>query len=319
MPRPTSGTTIQRPDLGVIAYEYNLTASQRGFIGQQVMPVFDVPEKSADYPVIPIESLMKMPETKRAPRTGYNRGDYEFETDTYSCKEHGWEEPVDDTEAALYSRFFDAEEVAVMRATDILLRGHEKRVADAVMSTSNFSVATAATSWATPANATPKTDIENAQSAMRSASGLLPNVAVMSWDLFKKALKIDEIADTLQYTNPVQIMEDAAQRLLLAQYFGVSDVLVGNAMYDSNAKGKSFSLSNIWSGTYVFLGRVGGGRDLKQPIVGRTFLWTGDSPQIITTEQYRDDSIRSNIYRVRQHVDEEFIFTGAGYLLKAIL
>jgi hypothetical protein len=85
MARPTSATTVQRPDLGQVAYEYMLDASQRGFIGLDVLPIFEVPEQSADYPVIPIESLLKIPDTKRAPRGNYNRGDYEFEMGIYVC------------------------------------------------------------------------------------------------------------------------------------------------------------------------------------------------------------------------------------------
>ena len=65
MPRPTSATTVQRPDLGALAYEYLIDAAARGFIGMSVMPLFEVPEKSSDYPVIPIESLVTDQDTKR--------------------------------------------------------------------------------------------------------------------------------------------------------------------------------------------------------------------------------------------------------------
>ena len=60
------------------------------------------------------------------------------------------------------------------------------------------------------------------------------------------------------------------------------------------------------------------GRDLREPCLGRTFLWTADSPQNIVTEQYREEQSRSTIYRVRHSVDEAFVFTGAGYLLSNI-
>ena len=90
MPNPTSGTTLQRPDLGALAYEFYKDAPQRGFIGLQVMPVFEVPQVSMDYPKIPIEAFMKLQKTSRARRGNYNRSDYEFETGTFKCEEHGW-------------------------------------------------------------------------------------------------------------------------------------------------------------------------------------------------------------------------------------
>ena len=51
------------------------------------------------------------------------------------------------------------------------------------------------------------------------------------------------------------------------------------------------------------------------PCLGRTFLWANDSPANLMVEQYREEQTRSTIYRSRQHVDEAFVFSGAGYLL----
>ncbi len=321
MPRPTSGTTLQRPDLGAIAFEYMLEASQRGFIGLSLLPVFEVPEQSADYPVIPIESLLKLQDTARTPRGNYNRSDYQFETGTYSCKEHGWEEPVDDTEAALYRRYFDAEEVAVMRAVDIILRNQEARVAAKLFSTTYVTgTADVSIAWNTSATCTPLANVTTAKIAMRAASGLDPNVAAMSKKVFDTLMLASELKDAFKYTNPLEVGSYEAKRRLLAQYFGLEDVFVGGAIKDGAKKGQSFSISEIWDDEYVGLFKISaGGNDLRDPCIGRTFLWVGDSPSNLTTEQYRDDPTRSNIYRVRQNTDEALVFAGAGYLIGNII
>lgn len=319
MPRPTSGTTIQRPDLGALAYEYMMSAADRGFIGLQILPIFEVSEQSADYPVIPIEALLKMPDTKRAPRGAYNRGDWEFETGTYACEEYGWEEPVDDVEARLYRRFFDAEEVAVMRATDIILRAHEKRVASMVFNTSSVTnTAAVTTEWSTASSCTPKADVKTAKRALKAATGVDVNTIVMSEKVLENVLISAELKTYLQYTNPHLLTGRAAQLNLLAQYFDVDRVLVGGSQYDSTDKGQSYTLADIWDDEYVLLARIAGGNNLRDPSLGRTFLWTADSPSILVTESYREEQTRSNIYRVRQYTDEAFIFAGAGYLLSNI-
>jgi hypothetical protein len=56
---PTSSTTIQRPDLAQLMYEYNFEAAQAGFIGAVLLPLYPVFEKSADYPFLPFEAFMK--------------------------------------------------------------------------------------------------------------------------------------------------------------------------------------------------------------------------------------------------------------------
>ena len=319
MPRPTSATTLQRPDLGALAYEYMLESSQRGFIGLEILPTFDVSEQSADYPVIPIEAILKVPVTKRAPDGSYPRSDWEFETGTYSCEEYGWEERVDDAEANLYARYFDAEEVAVKRAVDILLRQQEKRISAATFNTSNFSSTAVSTEWSTAASCTPRSDINTGKQAMRTASGLMPNVLVMSLKVLENLLLASEITDALKYTNPIEIGGIEAQKRVLAQYFGVDRVLIGGAIYDAGKKGKAMSITDLWDDEYVGLFKVSsGGMDLKEPVVGRSFLWVSDSPQNLVTETYREEQTRSNVFRVRHNIDEAFIFTGAGYLLSNI-
>lgn len=321
MARPTSGTTIQRPDLGAIAYEYLLDADQRGFIGLALLPIFEVPQQTADYPVIPLEALLKLQDTKRAPRGDYNRSDYNFEMGTYSCEEYGWEELVDDAEANLYRRFFDAEEVATMRAIDILLRGQEARAAAMLFNTSNITAtADVAISWNTAASAVPRTNIYAAKAAMRAASGLSPNVIAMSKKVFENVMLTAEIKDALKYTNPIEIGGEEAQQRILAMYFGVNKILVGGSIKDSAKKGQSASIADLWDDEYVLLAKISnGGQDLRDPCLGRTFLWTGDSPSILVTEQYREEQKRSWVYRVRNNVDEAFVFTGAGYLLGNII
>jgi hypothetical protein len=54
---------------------------------------------------------------------------------------------------------------------------------------------------------------------------------------------------------------------------------------------------------------------MREPALGRTFLWMPDSPTQLTVDQYREEQTRSNIYRVRHNCDEVVQFTGAAYLL----
>jgi hypothetical protein len=313
MPRPTSSTTIQRPDLGALAYEYMLDASQRGFIGLDILPIFEVSEQTAEYPIIPIESLIKEQDTKRSARGDYARGDWEFATGNYACEEYGWEEPVDDVEAKLYARFFDAEMVSTEIAVDRILRSHEKRIAALVFASADTNVSV---EWSTAATATPRANIEAGRNAMRAASGVMPNAVAMGWVPFRNALNTAELKDALKYTNPIELGGLEVQKRVLAQYFGVDRILVGDAQRDSAKKGQSTVLADIWDDEYVALLRVSDGSPrLREPVYGRTFLWFEDSPQTVVVETYREEQKRSTIVRARQHVDEAVIFAGAKYVL----
>lgn len=318
MPRPTDATAVQREDLGAIAYEYTENA-RNGFIGLSLMPIFESAVQTAEYPVIPLEALLKMPDVNRTPEGNYNRGGWKFETDLFKCKEKGWEEPVDDVEAELYARFFDAETVSTERAVKIIERAQEKRIQGILQNTSNFSNAAVTTEWDTSATCTPRSDVFTAKEAMRTSAGVIPNVGACSMVVLNSLLLAAEIQDALKYTNPLEMGGLEAQLAQLAKYFGLDRLEVAGAQYDSAKQGQTAVLADLWDDEYFGLYNVSsGGLDLREPVVGRTFLWTGDSPQNTVVESYRDETVRGDIIRVRHNVDEEIIYAGAGYLLTNI-
>ena len=318
--RPTSSTTISRPDLGALAYEYDANALSLGFIAGQVLPTFDVVEQTGEYPIIPIEAMLKLPKnTKRAPRTEYSRTDWEFETDYYSCQDHGFEEPLDDVEARMYRRLFDGETVSVQRAMQVIMRVREKRVADKLLSTTYVPANgnAAGGNWSTLASCVPNTDVAAVMLSHYYTYGVRMTKAAMSDILFNYIWHSAAFRTANQYVLNIDNSPKEIRRQMVANFLGLDEVLVGNELYDSALKKKAFSLAGIWSATklLLFAGALPGDLDLKKPVLGRTFLWTGDSPDILTVEQYREEKIRSEVYRVRHTVDEKLIFPYAGYIM----
>jgi len=317
---PLNNQAMQRPDLGAVAYETILGGSNQGFIGMNVMPVFDTTLQSAEYPVIPTEALLKSHDTSRSARGNYNRDTYDFDLRNFSCRENGHEELLDDSEAKLYARYFSAEQVATVRAAGILLRGMEQRIAGIAQNTANAAgTAAVGTAWSVPATAKPKADIKDAISSLRSASGVKADTVVMGYQAFQNVLVTAELLTYLQYTSPHLLEGEDAQKATLARYFGVKQVLVGDAITDSAKRGKATVITDIWDNTKVCVMKLSsGGQDLREPSFGRTFLWTADAPSVVTTETYRVEAQRSNVYRVRQYTDEAVQFVGANYILSGI-
>ncbi len=305
MPAPTSDTAIQRPDLGALVYEYMQNAPTMGYIGLEVMPLFPVMEQTADYPVIPTEALMKVQDTRRAMRGSYNRSDYEFEDGYYATKENGWEEPVDDRERKLYATKFDADVVAVRRATNIILRGQEKRIADKVFSETNFTAVEVTHEWDDPVNGVPLTNIETGKLSVRLKCGMIPNTLIIAYSTF---LNLRRNAQLIAQFGQNFAGQDANKMTVtqLASLLDIEKLLVGGAVYDAAKKGQAASIADLWSNEYAMLTITDGG-DLTQPCIGKTFLWTSDSPNNVVTEQYRDEGRRSDVFRVRHDTDESFI------------
>lgn len=320
MPRPSNPVAIQRPDLAEIAFEAIVSVPEQGFVGQEIFPRTKVENIYGDYPKIPVEALLKSNDTRRAPRGGYNRNDWEFDTGNYVCQEHGYEEVLDDIEARLYQRLFDAESVCVERAALKIYLNYELRIINLVTNPANIVLTDPATAFWNGGSAAPMLDVTAAKMGLRYGSGIAANSIVMSYQAFQALLTTAELVSYLKFTNPPLALGFEEQKKLIASYFGLEQCLVAGGLYDRADKGLAADLANIWPDDIVLVARLAlPGDKLGAPCLGKTFLWVKDSPGFLVSELYREPERRSTVYRVRQHTAEEFVFPRAGFLLTAVM
>lgn len=317
MPSPSSALVTLRPDLAASFEQYDLAMSMAGFIGTQVLSVVDVPAQAGNFGIIPIEQLLQTTTTTRAPGGAYPRSQYTFSPSTYATKENGMEEPVDDREAAMYANYLAAEQYAGLRARDRVMRNYEIRVTNLLTSTSTFTGAKTsgvAVTWKTFGSSTPVVDIVTAKKAVYANSGLLPNAVVMGWNAFQNCRQSAAVIDRVKYSgqdDPKNITTN-----ILAQLFDVEQVIVAGTQKNTANEGAAVSLSQVWNDDRVQVCRIAKTQDFKEPCIGRTFHWSADGSSIGgTVESYRDETVRSNIVRVRMDTDEQILYSAAGYLL----
>ena len=309
MSRAKQSSAVFRPDLGQAVMEYmEDPAAGMGFIGLSVMPLFRTMVNSGSYPVVPKEALLKLANVDRAPRGKYGRDDWEYERGQFVTAERGFEEMLDDSERSLFDQEANgiADFVAARRAWGKIMRAQEKRIATKIFNASNFTNHDVTTCWDVVASATPIDDVKTGVGAFRKQCGMLPSALIISYTTFLALQVADQITDQLKYTMPGVDLANMTPAML-ARVFGVPQVLVGGAVYDSAGKGQAASIADIWDDEYAALVRIGSAQDITEPCVGRTFLWTADAPENPVVEEYRDEERRSDVYRVRHHVAEEFI------------
>jgi len=59
MPSPSAPATFNRPDLGLHFEEFDVMASQAGFIGPKLMPTFPASLQTASFSKITVASLLE--------------------------------------------------------------------------------------------------------------------------------------------------------------------------------------------------------------------------------------------------------------------
>jgi len=322
MPSPKTSLATLRPDLASFE-EFDLAMDRQGFIGHRVLTVIDVAKASGVFGRIKLVDLLQNRETARAPGSGYSRGSFRFDDETFATKEHGTEEPIDDVEAEMYAEYFDAEQISTQRAYDAVLRNAEKRVAAAVFNTTTWTgtglTTAVGTKWDVFATATPITDVLAAKKKVWDGVGMWPNALVISRKVFLNLRECAQIVDRIKYAgfqNPVSSEITIAS---LAQVFDLDMVLVAGAAKNTANEGQVAVIASVWSDTLAMICRIGNTSDFKEPCIGRTFHWNGDGSDIDgRVETYRDETIRGDVVRVRHQVEEKILYKECGHLLNTI-
>lgn len=336
--KPNPDVTL-RPDLSVFSTEYLLSASQRGFITTDVLPIYSVVEQFGQYPKLPLKELLKIEDIDRAPDGSYNEISSKWTQDSYISNDRGLTTSLEDTLVAKHRRYIDAELVGIELLVDKILRGQEKKVADVVMNPSNaVKTVDAETAWSDLENCNPRADVQKAIDDMTfNTTGFPPNALVMSHAVFRL---VSQCKSVLDYKSNYQIINSAitsgveAKKAMLAAYFEIDRILVADAIYDKASKGKDTVFGSIWDTNTVSLMRVSSGGKMEEPAFGRLLIYddtqtfarlvssraAGDlfSNLKIIIEQYRDEKHRNWQYRARYFAGEKVQYKGANYLITKV-
>src|ERR1041384_6832785 len=99
------------------------------FLGRKLFPLFMTPLQSANYYVLDDSNMLNFPtDIQRAPTAQYSRTRTKLSDDTWSTREYGHEELVDDRERSKYAIAIDADIAAIKRLTAIILYNQELRI-----------------------------------------------------------------------------------------------------------------------------------------------------------------------------------------------
>lgn len=316
----SQGNAVLRADLrGVVEESFNQSAL---YIGAKVLPPLPVLAKAGQYPYIGRASagLLKNNAKRRGPGTSYSRTTRAFTNDNYTCKEYGSEAVVPADESADISRFFDLEAAETRwKYRDVQL-AHEIRVKDTVFAPATFALTTSATAYTEAAAATFDVglDIDNAKAQIQSRgedpTGL---TAVLSLAVFNRIRSSTRLQNRIRGKSGSDTMLSLTA-IEVAVALGLKEVIIGAAAYDTSGEmATSASMSNIWSDTYIWLGKcvpASGPQDYFAGGTGYTLFWQQDAA-IFQVESYYEDDIRSTIIRARQNTDEKIVNANTAQLL----
>lgn len=316
MPAPSTLLASLRPDIKEAMQQFNLMMNLKRMIALQVFPVIETQEQGGSFPLIKVESLLKLVDTARASGGGYKLTEFDFTDDTFATKENGVTIPIDRRNKAIFHNF-QMELATAAFARNIVMTNLERRIAALLFNTGTFTPTSATVAWATLATCVPITDVEAAIQRLY-AKGIEANALIISWQTFRNLRNCEQIIERInsQGAGTPSKPEDITVQML-ANIFSLPKVIVGGAQYNSAAEGQTASLSGIWSNSYAMVTRVAEpGATFEDPSIGRTFHWAGDGSSIDgTIETYYVEDNRGDRLRYRMETQEKVLYTAAGELI----
>lgn len=316
---PYSGSYgTPRLDLGEAFYEYMYSPDK--FIASEVFGLFDSPKKKGTFSKIRRESLLRpASDLKRAPKSSYNRDDFDAEDQSFECEEYGTEVQLDHSDREFYKSDFDAEKAATEVGWHRLMVGFEQRVATILFDgTTNFTVANGKRTDVSAAWSTASTDIigdvQTAKEKVRSRTGENPNALVIGAGVVPFLMKNTGIKAAMSNDERKGI---EAIKSALASIFGLDKIIIGQAVTNAQNEGQTMtSATDVWSSIWASVCKVAdSGSSLVTPCVGRSLLWVADSPDAALMEEYEEPQTRSTVFRARHWMDELLIDANFAQLL----
>lgn len=275
------------------------------YIFDQVFPVVSVAKQSDFYFVFDKGSWFRDIAAKRAPGTRAQRADFSLTSASYVCVNYALAKGVPDEVRENADSPLRPDQEATEFVTDALLRAQEKRVADLITASTNWAYAASPTVQWTSDSADPLGDIELAINGVVSTIGRLPNVAVMSWDVWRYLKNHPDLLDRVKYTRP----GGQPQPNDLAGWFSLDKVLIGTSLVDSAIEGATSSLAYVW-GDDFWVGYVPATPALMTPAAGYSLEW---GERGVNT--YREDQEHQDVVEALHYTDEIITASDAGAII----
>lgn len=308
-----NSNALPRAEISQAVFEAQSNQAIVPFIGTEVLPILNVPARSGEYVKIDIgpAEVFNADALKIAAGSDRPRVTRRFTTDNYTCQSYELEELLPDETTTDLGRYFDVEVSSASFLNNQLMISHEQRVADLLYGSGLSAIsATAAYTAGSVDTLDICKDVDDAATEL-AKKNVVPDTVIMSLLVFNRIRRSTKLLNNL--FGPVKNVSQArpATAQEVAEALNVSRVLIGRAAANGAKKGQSYSGSFIWPNTKVIVAKLGSG-EFTSGGLGRTLLWSEDSPTPLVTETYRDEARRSNVIRARQNTAEKLIDASCG-------
>lgn len=292
--------------------------SVEDFVANQLFPTVPVDKQSDGYYIINKEDWLRIPDTKRSPKTAAKLSEWNVSTSTYFCNNyaHGTDNAKETLSNA--DRAIRVRENSTNYVTELLLRDKEFRVANQVTSISNVGsgvTLSGSDQWDDYVGSDPIGDVNTAHAFVENNTGMHANTMLIDKDTYRKLRHHPIIRDYVKYTQAGPVPDS-----ILQDVFEVDRILIGRGIYNGAKEGATASLVNIWGKNCLICHVNPSAIDLETATFGLGIQWQPEGfPAAMAVERYdhHNKSKKTEIIEAQYFSDERIVASDLAYLIRS--
>lgn len=307
-----AGARVINPVLTQVAQGFK----QNNLIGSALFPIVNVGQRAGNIITFGREDFMQYSGLQRAPGAATKRVQFGYAGAPFAILDYSIEGslPIENLQEGIANDngfTIDGAAIGIAKASNILALRLE--IAQAALATTlgNYPAGNRVTLSGTAqwsdysGTSSPAAVVETAKEAVRGATGKRPNTLVLGPVTFARLRQHPVIVDRMKYTG-----RDSVTTELLAQYFGVDQVLVGDAVQATDAG----VMSDVW-GRHAILAftEVASAPEMGTPTFGYTYN-LGGYP--VVEEPYYDRNTKTWYFPTTRSEAPVIAGSSAGYFIQ---
>lgn len=300
----------ENPVLTQISLGY--TTEGYNYIAEKLFPSLFVPKRSGKIVTYDAENL-RVENTLVAHNSPSPEVTFQVSiSDHFDIEEYRLKSFITKREIEEADKPIDPKKDATMVVTDKLKTGFEALVAQAVTNTTVITQthALAGTAkWSDYANSDPIADIRKAVRTVKAGSGMKANTVALSWEAMDHICMNENVRD--QFPGASILTHDLIQKSASA-LFGVKNILVGDAPYNSAQEGEADVIAPIW-GTSVFVGYIETNPTQKSRSFSKCYRPTKNPSRKM--KEWTTEDPEGTYVRAEEEFDLKIIDPKCGYVI----
>lgn len=313
MPQPTMADVHVDHLLTQISIAY--MNEPENYMADDLFPIILVDFQSNKYVVYTKNDWLRDEAQVRAPATESAGGGYNLDTSNfYNAINYAFHKDIPDEIRRNADMPIDMDLDATRFVTEKLRLKNERLWAGGFFKSGVWETdvlgGTDFTLWSDFANSDPHVDIETGIASIESITGKSPNRFAIGRNVWTSLRHHPDIMDKIKYTQ-TGILAEA----LLAVLIGVEKVLVGRAIYATNAEGATGAYDFIY-GKHALLLHRASRPGLLTPSAGYTFVWKFAPGVPMFIRRIRDDKAMFDRVEGHLYLDQKKTGQDLGYFLK---